>query len=123
MTDLRTLIAHYREIEKLATPGPWTGDRHDGTVKYDILGPDGDTVCRGACAPDETGGFVDPNDDRFVIASRNLFAALLDVAEAAEDRLDAGSNCDCEDGECSCGHAALSFTVQRLREAMEANRG
>lgn len=116
MTDLRTLIAHYREIEQAATPGPWFG-----TDCESVITGDGDRIAANDCMAAD---HVDSTDDmRAIAAARNLFAALLDVAEAADERLDAGSDCDCDDGECSCGHAALSFTVRRLREAMEASRG
>lgn len=31
-------IAELDALEKAATPAPWIGDRHDGTVKYCIMG-------------------------------------------------------------------------------------
>lgn len=61
-----------------------------------------------------------------VAASRDLFAPMLDVVEAALGRLEPDGctpGCDTDfQGRCDCGHAALSFSLDRLAEAMEATR-
>jgi Ead/Ea22-like protein len=77
--DLKKL----RELAGAATPGPWTGDRIDGTVKYCIMS--GKTVvCRGDNYNSESGpwGFMDSNDDEFVLAANPATViTLLDELE------------------------------------------
>lgn len=70
-------------LAKAATPGPWRGDRFDGTVKYDIVAgdyPNGQytTVIRG----DSEGlfGFFKSEDSDFVMAA-NPSTILALVAE------------------------------------------
>ena len=112
MTDLRTLIAHYREIEKLATPGPWFG-----TDCESVITGDGDRIAANDCMAAD---HVDStNDMRAIAASRNLFAALLDVAEAVDEfgapQIDEQAQDD--------AMVAMFDARDRLREAMEASRG
>lgn len=85
MIDIPTL----RRLHEAATPGPWRGDRLDGTVKYQILGgPEGDeevSVCSGDNGNNALGGpygFHSDHDEALVMALRNALPALLDELEA-----------------------------------------
>lgn len=58
-----------------ATPGPWRGDRIDGTVKYDIVAgdyPNGEytVVCHGdnGNASDGGYGFTSAENEEYVLA-------------------------------------------------------
>ena len=74
-------------LAKAATPGPWRGDRFDGTVKYDIVAgdyPNGayTVICRGdngnAC--DGGYGFTSAENEAYALAA-NPAAILALVAE------------------------------------------
>ena len=115
MSDLRTLIARMREIEQAATPGRWRYVNDYVSWIED---------CKGVETPqcDE--------DWEVIAASRNLFAALLDVATAADDACD-GATCDLEDERLryeTWQHnvgtmRAMREALARLHERMEAERG
>lgn len=132
MADLREDIARLREIEKAATPGPWHEDSEGPEVQA-IYGPKGAfhhvlwaRICDACAKHGGTCTAASPADSALLTTARNLFAALLDVAEAAADRIKTGCDlsCDLEGcGQCTCGYSALVFAFERLREAMEANRG
>jgi hypothetical protein len=46
MSDYLELAKKARERADKATPGPWHGDAHDGSVKYKMLGADDRVVYR-----------------------------------------------------------------------------
>ena len=66
-------------LANAATPGPWRGDRLDGTVKYEVLGADDVQVLRVDHKNGEFGFLSDNSmsDERFVLASRTLVPALV----------------------------------------------
>jgi hypothetical protein len=71
------------ELAKAATPGPWIGDRIDGTVKYDIVAgdyPNGEfeIVCRGNNG--NNFGFMKREDEDYTLAA-NPTAILELIAE------------------------------------------
>ena len=116
MNDLRTLIAQCREIEKAATPGPWH-EESEGPEVQAIYGPKGAfhhvlwaRICDACAKHGGTCTAASPADSALLTTARNLFAALLDVAEAV----------DKQDGKKS---PHLLYRMAQLREAMEANRG
>jgi len=81
------MIDRLKKLEAAATPGPWVGDRYDGTVKYAIQGPGDALVCQGCngnSAGDNPYGFQSTEDESFVMAARNALPALIAVAEAAK---------------------------------------
>jgi hypothetical protein len=75
-----------RELNAKATPPPWTGDRFDGTVKYDMKGPDGAVVIHGDNGNSEDGpyGTVLATDDALIMTMRNELPAILDRLERLE---------------------------------------
>lgn len=78
-------LGKLRDLAQAATPGPWTGDRYDGTVKYDILGANGGTVIRGDNGNSEGGpyGIYRDEDERFILAANPAtILALLDALAA-----------------------------------------
>ncbi|MGF6837039.1 hypothetical protein QF001_000906 [Paraburkholderia youngii] len=84
-------------LAKAATPGPWRGDRIDGTVKYDIVAgdyPHGkyEIVCRGDNG--NNFGFMKAEDEDYALAA-NPTAILELIAEVRalredKERLDSG---------------------------------
>jgi len=100
MSDPRITTAQAVELLAGATPGPWRGDRYDGTVKYHILaGAEGSEVAvltvdhkngiYGFGCGEECGYPVSPSgeaDERLVLAAPDLAADLID-ARATIDAL------------------------------------
>ncbi|MFM0141758.1 hypothetical protein [Paraburkholderia sp. RL18-085-BIA-A] len=97
MIDIDALEA----LAKAATPGPWRGDRIDGTVKYDIVSgdyPNGEyaVVCHGdngnAC--DGGYGFTSGENEAYALAANPaaILALIAEVRSLREDkaRLDSG---------------------------------
>lgn len=83
MIDIDELEA----LAKAATPGPWRGDRIDGTVKYDIVAgdyPNGEytVVCHGDNGNACNGGygFASAENEDYVLAA-NPVAILALIAE------------------------------------------
>jgi len=85
-----------RELVESATPGPWRGDRNDGTVKYAILAGEHDApivvltcdyknACYGFGCGDDYGEAecaADPDaDERLTLAAPDLAADLIDARE------------------------------------------
>ncbi len=97
-------------LANAATPGPWRGDRLDGTVKYEVLGADDVQVLRVDHKNGEFGFLSDNStgDERFVLASRHLVPAL--VVEVLRWRVTAAHRqiVLCERGLCSCRMGAES---------------
>ena len=93
MTDATTQRVSTEQVRELlagATPGPWRGDRNDGTVKYAIIGADGRYVMTcdhkngryGFVVGDEWGDVVGGEhdaDERLTLAAPDLAADLLDA--------------------------------------------
>ncbi|KAA0089339.1 hypothetical protein CIW54_07690 [Paraburkholderia sp. T12-10] len=88
-------------LAKVATPGPWRGDRIDGTVKYDIVAgdyPNGEytVVCHGdnGNASDGGYGFTSAENEDYALAANpsTILALIAEVRALREDkaRLDSG---------------------------------
>ena len=98
ITKARERIAESEKICEAATDGPWVGDRHDGTVKYMIVGADGEAVCVGDNGNNDFGpfGMTTYGNDEFVMGARNawpeIVAALEAGARADEVARTCGSN-------------------------------
>jgi hypothetical protein len=98
--DLEKLEA----LAEMATPGPWRGDRFDGTVKYDIVAgdyPNGkyEIVCRGDNG--NNFGFMKAGDEDYALAANpaaileliaevRRFRATLQAIAAIENKMDGG---------------------------------
>jgi hypothetical protein len=85
--DLQQLKA----LAEAASPGPWSGDRYDGTVKYEVLDVNGATVIRGDNSNMSEGGYGIENeeDERFILAANpdtvlHLIARIESLAADAE---------------------------------------
>lgn len=81
MTELN--LAPIKAREQAATPGPWHGDRYDGTLKYKLRGANNAIVLvveHKSC----DFGFIGENgdaDEEFVIHARTDMPALLAEVE------------------------------------------
>lgn len=75
-------IAEIRQRLGAAGPGPWTGDRIDGTIKYDLLDANGSTVVHGCNGNEDPafGIYGDGNDALILHAPEDL-AFLLDEVD------------------------------------------
>lgn len=89
-------IEKLEALAKAATPGPWRGDRIDGTVKYDIVAgdyPNGEytVVCHGdnGNASDGGYGFTSAENEEYALAA-NPAAILELIAEVRRLREYAG---------------------------------
>lgn len=84
MTDEQ--LQEWQAATDAATPGPWRGDRHDGTVKYHVYGANDAVVLQVDHKNGESGFLGDngDNDEAFVLAARTAMPALL--AEATKVR-------------------------------------
>lgn len=87
-------IDKIESLAKAATPGPWRGDRFDGTVKYDIVAgdyPNGayTIICHGdngnAC--DGGYGFTSAENEAYVLAANpdTILALVAEVRRLRED--------------------------------------
>lgn len=79
-----------RKLAMAATPGPWIGDRIDGTVKYDLIAAGGERVICGDNSNSDSGpyGIMNEEDERYLLAWHPAAAlALLDRLESAEREL------------------------------------
>lgn len=135
MTSMRDLLAYYREIEKAATPGPWH-EESEGPEVQAIYGPKGAfhhvlwaRICDACAKHGGTCTAASPADSALLTTARNIFAALLDVAEAAAriQREAAaagwGDAAGWDMAELNAPMQSNDKALDRLREAMEANRG
>jgi hypothetical protein len=71
-------LDHLKTTLAAMTPGPWTGDRLNGTVKYCVLGADRVPVIRGDSSEY---GILRSEDEEGVMAIRNAAPALIECAE------------------------------------------
>lgn len=81
--DLNELEA----IALAATPGPWKGDRYDGTIKYDLLGKDDETVIHGDNGNSDHGpfGIENEEDANYLLAFHPATALrLIELARRAQ---------------------------------------
>lgn len=74
------------EKARAATAGPWTGDRHDGTVKYDLVGAGGKIVIHGNDGDgNDPYGILSEEDERYLIAANpSVILALVERLERLE---------------------------------------
>lgn len=75
-------MSKFDELKKLAeaaSPGPWKGDRYDGTVKYELLDANDNTVIRGDNGNSDAGPFsiTGEDDEKFILAANP--AAILEL--------------------------------------------
>lgn len=80
-------IEEIRKLHAQATKGPWVGDRSDGSLKYHLLGANGEYILQ-VNHKNDTSGFLFDNgdaDEAFVIASWEAVHVLLEE----NDRLNA----------------------------------
>lgn len=75
-------MSKFDELKKLAeaaSPGPWKGDRYDGTVKYELLDANDNTVIRGDNGNSDAGpfGIAGQDDEKFILAANP--AAILEL--------------------------------------------
>lgn len=81
-TDVNELRAILTESDCMMEPGPWTWDVNEGpdghwTNTFPVLGPNGEFVAECEYRPQA----------ELLVAAHNHLGALLDVAEAARERL------------------------------------
>jgi len=73
-------IEEIRKLHAQATKGPWVGDRSDGSLKYHLLGANGEYILQ-VDHKNDTSGFLFDNgdaDEAFVIASWEAVRVLLE---------------------------------------------
>ena len=73
-------IEEIRKLHAQATKGPWVGDRSDGSLKYHLLGANGEYILQ-VDHKNYTSGFLFDNgdaDEAFVIASWEAVHVLLE---------------------------------------------
>lgn len=70
-------------IALLATQGPWVGDRDDGTIKYDLVGKDGEIVIHGVYGSSDNGayGIQSEEDEKYLLTFHP--ATVLKLIEMA----------------------------------------
>ena len=122
---VENLFAFLREIERAATPGPWRVVGVDGHIIGNVYA---EAVASGVKHHQWSHNTTQGNAAAIATA-RNLFAALLDVAEAAAriQREAAaagwGDAAGWDMAELNAPMQSNDKALDRLREAMEANRG
>ena len=96
MTDLESIRKRLEEAPK----GPWTGDRYDGTVKYDVLDADGETVIHGCNGnEDPSYGIRDDAAEQLILNAPTDIAFLLgEVERLTIERDDYASQAKAERG-------------------------
>lgn len=67
-------MTDYNELKKLAeaaSPGPWRGDRYDGTVKYCVLNVNGNAVVAGDNGNNMSGpfGVMSAENESYILAA------------------------------------------------------
>lgn len=78
-------LAELRALAKAASPGPWRGDRYDGTVKYDLLDANDEPVISGDNGNSDCGpyGIRGEADEKYLIAvNPATILRLLDALAA-----------------------------------------
>ena len=80
MIDLNAIKA----AAEAATPGPWQGDRYDGTVKYTLQSEDGSAVIRGDNGNSDAGpfGIMEERDEKYLMLAHP--AAVLELIALTE---------------------------------------
>jgi hypothetical protein len=76
-------LAEIRKRCEAATPGPWHGDRYDGSIKYEMRGAD-DALVLAVDHKNGTFGFLgdkETADEKFVLHSREDVPYLLTEVE------------------------------------------
>lgn len=74
-------IKELRRLAEAASPGPWRGDRFDGTVKYCVMSSNGKQVIAGDNGNSESGpfGVTTNEDENYILAAHPLrILELLD---------------------------------------------
>lgn len=89
-------MSKFDELKKLAeaaSPGPWKGDRYDGTVKYELLDANDNTVIRGDNGNSDAGpfGITGEDDEKFILAANP--AAILELMAIQEQLVAALLGC------------------------------
>jgi hypothetical protein len=83
-------IEKLKELALAASPGPWKGDRYDGTVKYTVLDANDDPVIRGDNGNSDSGPFgIDKEEDEAYLLGCHPAAVLELIAEVERVRADA----------------------------------
>lgn len=98
-------IEEIRKLHAQATKGPWVGDRSDGSLKYHLLGANGEYILQ-VDHKNDTSGFLFDNgdaDEAFVIASWEAVRVLLEELEKSDREI-----------------ARLKAEVEELRDANKA---
>ena len=80
-----TPLSSIAERAGKASPGPWKGDRYDGTVKYDVKNAEGGIVIHGD--NEEYGLMGSWYDAAFVVHSRADIPYLLDLIAKKDEAL------------------------------------
>lgn len=91
MTITQEQLAEWQALTEAATPGPWRGDRDDGTIKYAVLGYRDETIIA-VDHKNGTSGFLGDNgdnDEKFVTAAREAMPALLAEVKRQAERAEA----------------------------------
>lgn len=88
-------MSKFDELKKLAeaaSPGPWKGDRYDGTVKYELLDANDNTVIRGDNGNSDAGpfGITGEDDEKFILAANP--AAILELLAIQAQMVEALKN-------------------------------
>jgi len=84
------ILEEIRERCNKATPGPWRGDRYDGSIKYEMHGA-GKKLVLAVNHKEMTFGFTGTNsiaDEDFVLHSREDVEWLLDKIDCLLTELD-----------------------------------
>ena len=97
---------HLGQLLTKGSPIPWKGDRKDGSVKYNMLDANGNTVVHGDNGNSEHGpfGILCQNDTELIMSLINAAPALLDVVDAAKV--------------VTLCHGGSTYSINRLSEAL-----
>lgn len=83
-------LSKLKSAAEFASPGPWKGDRYDGTVKYALLAADGTPVIKGDNGNSNSGpfGIANEEDEKYLmLAHPTAVLALLALIEAQQKRI------------------------------------
>jgi hypothetical protein len=86
--EIRAACDEAERLDAKATPGPWTGDRYDGTVKYRVMS--GDATVLVVDHKNMESGFLSErgdHDEAWVLRSRTLLPSLARDARALLDEV------------------------------------
>lgn len=116
--SIRAAITASRALCAAATPGPWTGDCLDGSVKYQIVGPGEEDLVMECDHKNGDSGFTGENaeaDEAFVLASRQALPAHVDALELAVAALEEMKRFTERDCEFERINEALAKIAERLK--------